>query len=59
MLAGVGDPVQAGLVSSLSHPGSNVTGVARLSPDFIGKRVELIKEVIPKTNLMRGPFESG
>jgi putative ABC transport system substrate-binding protein len=52
VLAGVGDPVQAGLVSSLLHPGSNVTGVSRLSPDFIGKRVELIKEVIPKTNLI-------
>jgi putative ABC transport system substrate-binding protein len=52
VLAGVGDPVQAGLVSSLSHPGSNVTGVSRLSPDFIGKRVELIKEVIPKANRM-------
>jgi putative tryptophan/tyrosine transport system substrate-binding protein len=52
VLAGVGDPVQAGLVSSLLHPGSNVTGVSRLSPDFIGKRVELIKEVIPKTNRM-------
>jgi putative ABC transport system substrate-binding protein len=50
VLAGVGDPVQAGLVSSLLHPGSNVTGVSRLSPDFIGKRVELIKEVIPKAN---------
>jgi putative ABC transport system substrate-binding protein len=36
VLAGVGDPVQAGLVSSLLHPGSNVTGVSRLSPDFIG-----------------------
>jgi ABC-type uncharacterized transport system substrate-binding protein len=52
VLAGVGDPVQAGLVSSLLQPGSNVTGVARLSPDFIGKRMELIKEVIPKTNRM-------
>jgi putative tryptophan/tyrosine transport system substrate-binding protein len=52
VLAGVGDPVQAGLVSSLLHPGSNVTGVSRLSPDFIGKRVELIKEVIPRTNLI-------
>ena len=52
VLAGVGDPVQAGLVSSLLHPGSNVTGVSRLSPDFIGKRVELIKEVIPKTHLV-------
>jgi putative tryptophan/tyrosine transport system substrate-binding protein len=49
VLAGVGDPVQAGLVSSLSRPGGNVTGLSRLSPDFIGKRVELIKEVVPHT----------
>ena len=49
VLAGVGDPLEAGLVSSLSQPGANVTGVARLSPDFIGKRVELIKEVVPQT----------
>src|SRR5690349_23260929 len=49
VLAGVGDPVQAGLVSSLSRPGGNVTGLSRLSPDFIGKRVELIKEVVPRT----------
>ena len=42
--------MQAGLVGSLSHPGSNVTGVSRLSPDFIGRRVELIKEVVPKTS---------
>src|SRR5206468_2014415 len=52
VLAGVGDPVQAGLISSLSHPGSNITGVSRLSPDFIGRRVELIKEVVPKTSHM-------
>lgn len=49
VLAGVGDPVQAGLVTSLSRPGGNVTGLSRLSPDFIGKRVELIKEVVPRT----------
>ena len=49
VLAGVGDPVQAGLVHSLAHPETNVTGVSRISPDFIGKRVELIKEVIPTT----------
>lgn len=50
VLAGVGDPVQAGLVSSLSHPGTNVTGLSRLSPDFIGERLELIKDVVPKTS---------
>jgi len=50
VLAGVGDPVQAGLVNSMSRPGTNVTGLSRLSPDFIGERLELIKEVVPKTN---------
>ncbi|MGN6735298.1 MAG: ABC transporter substrate-binding protein [Candidatus Binatia bacterium] len=50
VLAGVGDPVQAGLVSSMSHPGPNVTGLSRLSPDFIGERLELIKDVVPKTS---------
>jgi putative ABC transport system substrate-binding protein len=52
VLAGVGDPVQAGLVNSLTRPGTNVTGVSRISPDFIGKRVELIKEVVPNTTHM-------
>jgi len=50
VLAGVGDPVQAGLVNSKTHPGTNVTGLSRLSPDFIGERLELIKDVVPKTN---------
>src|SRR6185312_1427843 len=50
VLAGVGDPVQAGLVNSMSRPGTNVTGLSRLSPDFIGERLELIKDVVPKTN---------
>jgi len=48
VLAGVGDPLQAGLVNSLSHPGTNVTGLSRVSPD--SKRLELIKAVVPKTN---------
>ncbi|HEY7168615.1 MAG TPA: ABC transporter substrate-binding protein, partial [Candidatus Binatia bacterium] len=52
VLAGVGDPVQAGLINSLTHPGTNVTGISRLSPDFIGKRVELIKEVVPSATRM-------
>src|SRR2546426_2797338 len=48
VIAGAGDPVQAGLVNSFSHPGTNVTGVSRLSTDFIGNRVELIIEDVPK-----------
>jgi putative ABC transport system substrate-binding protein len=43
-----GDPVGTGLVASLSRPGGNVTGLAFLSPDLVGKRLELLKEVIPR-----------
>jgi len=42
-----GDPVGAGLVASLSHPGGNVTGVTDLSADLSGKRFELLKEIVP------------
>ena len=46
MLA-VGDPVQAGLVASLAHPGRNVTGTSALGPDAAPKRLQLLKQVIP------------
>jgi putative tryptophan/tyrosine transport system substrate-binding protein len=48
VVAGAGDLVAAGLVDNLNRPGGNVTGVSRLSPDIIGTRVELLKEVVPK-----------
>ena len=41
------DPVRAGLVASLARPGENLTGVAGLGPELSGKRLELLKEVIP------------
>jgi putative ABC transport system substrate-binding protein len=44
----VSDPVESGLVSSLARPGGNVTGLSLLHPELSGKRVELLKEVIPK-----------
>ena len=47
VFTGVGDPVEAGLVKSFARPGSNVTGISILSPDLGGKRLELLKEVIP------------
>jgi putative tryptophan/tyrosine transport system substrate-binding protein len=47
VMAGVGDPVGAGLISSLSHPGGNVTGTASLIVDIVGKQIELLKEVVP------------
>ena len=45
------DPVAAGIVDSLARPGGNITGLATLSQDLSGKRLELLTEVIPK--LMR------
>jgi putative ABC transport system substrate-binding protein len=42
------DPVAAGLIDSLARPGGNLTGVSSLSRDLSGKRLELLKEVVPK-----------
>jgi putative ABC transport system substrate-binding protein len=44
----VGDPVGAGLVRSLTHPGANVTGTSLMLPDLGGKRLELLREIVPK-----------
>jgi putative ABC transport system substrate-binding protein len=41
------DPVRAGLVESLARPGGNVTGLSTISADLIGKRLELLKDVVP------------
>jgi putative ABC transport system substrate-binding protein len=42
------DPVGTGLVTSLSRPGGNVTGLTEISPDLAGKRLELIREAVPR-----------
>src|SRR5499425_567668 len=42
------DPVEIGLVTSVAHPGGNVTGLSQISADLGGKRLELIKELVPK-----------
>jgi putative ABC transport system substrate-binding protein len=44
-----GDLVVTGHAASLAHPGGNVTGFVDTSPDLSGKRLELLKEVLPKT----------
>jgi len=42
------DPVQAGFVASLARPGGNITGLTSISTELSGKRLELLKEAIPK-----------
>jgi putative ABC transport system substrate-binding protein len=53
MTGGGADPVEAGLVESLARPGSNVTGVTLLGLKLGGKRLELIKEAVPKAAVLR------
>ena len=57
------DLVQAGLAQSLANPGGNVTGLSILGPELITKRLEILREVIPKLNrvgvLMRAGAGSG
>ena len=48
VFAAVQDPVASGLVDSLAKPGGNVTGLSNLAPELSGKRLELLKEVVPK-----------
>jgi len=47
VFAGVYDPVEIGLVTSLARPGGNVTGLSQISVDFGGKRLELLRELVP------------
>ena len=42
------DPVGRGIIASLARPGGNVTGLSNLAPELSGKRLELLKEIVPK-----------
>jgi putative ABC transport system substrate-binding protein len=48
VMANVNDPIALGFVSSLAHPGGNVTGLSNLSPELGGKQLEVLKEIVPK-----------
>jgi len=48
VMAAVGDPVGTGLVADLGRPGGNATGLSAIAPELEGKRLELVREVVPK-----------
>jgi putative tryptophan/tyrosine transport system substrate-binding protein len=50
VMASGADPVEIGLVSSLARPGGNVTGLTNITPALLEKRLELLKEVVPKVS---------
>jgi ABC transporter substrate binding protein len=47
-------PVGSGFVASLSRPGGNITGLSALASDMASKRVELLKEVVPRASHLDG-----
>jgi putative ABC transport system substrate-binding protein len=49
VFVGVNNPLAAGFVASLAHPGSNVTGFANVEPSSFGKTIALVKEIVPGT----------
>jgi putative ABC transport system substrate-binding protein len=48
VMASAGDPLSTGLVSNLARPGGNITGIAGLSAEVSGKRLELLRELLPR-----------
>src|SRR6266508_3416986 len=57
-----GDPVAEGFVTSLARPGGNLTGLATISPELVGKQLEMLKAVTPKISrvaVLQNPNQPG
>jgi putative ABC transport system substrate-binding protein len=65
VMAAVGDPIGVGLVASLARPGGNSTGLTAIAPELEGKRLELLREAVPKLSYIAvlwnpdNPFHAG
>jgi putative ABC transport system substrate-binding protein len=66
VVSSAANPIGSGLVDTLARPGKNVTGIANMSQDLEGKRLELLKEAVPRLarvallrnpNMVRGPLD--
>ena len=58
VMVAVGDPVGTGLVPSLARPGGNLTGLSSIAPDLEGKRLDLLREIVPKLSNVAMFFNS-
>jgi putative ABC transport system substrate-binding protein len=59
IITGVGDPIGQGLVASLARPGTNITGLSAAVTEVFPKRVQLLKELVPKATRIAGLFNMG
>jgi putative tryptophan/tyrosine transport system substrate-binding protein len=62
VFAVTGDTVAEGLVASLARPGGNITGLASIASEVVGKQLELLKEIVPKVSrvaVLQNPGHSG
>ena len=59
VITGVGDPVAQGIIASLARPGGNITGLSATVTEIYPKRVELLKELVPKATRIVALFNMG
>jgi len=59
VIAAADDPLATGLVASLARPGANITGLSVITPDLTGKRLQLLKEILPGRTRVAVLWNSG